>query len=141
MRIAIVALLAASVLGGCASTPRMSDAQRLALYSAHAGAPVRDIRYTDPISWEKIDDHHMLLTMRPSEAWLLRIGGPCLSWGGSSPTIIIDNSLNQLSAGFDNISVPGLSAKCRIEEIRPVDVAAVRAARSRAGQDQVSGAT
>jgi hypothetical protein len=136
MKIALVALLAASVLGGCATTNRMSDAERLALYSAHAGAPVRDIRYTDPISWEKIDDHHMLLTMRPSEAWLLRIGGPCLAWGGSSPTIIIDNSLNQLSAGFDNISVPGLSAKCRIEEIRPVDVAAVRAARN-----QASGAT
>ena len=136
MRKALIALLAVSVVAGCATTG-MSDAERLALYSAYAGPPVRNIPYTNPISWEKIDDHHMLLTMRPSEAWLLRIGGPCLAWGGSSPTIIIDNSLNQLSAGFDNISVPGNPAKCRIEEIRPVDVAAVRDARA----DQASGST
>lgn len=125
---ALVLLMASAALAACASN-RMSDDARLALYSAHAGAPVKDIRYNNPIGWEKIDDDHLLLTMRPSEAYLLRISGPCLDWAGGTPTIIVSNNLNRLSAKFDRISVPGNPASCRIEEIRPVDVAAVRDAR------------
>lgn len=136
MRKTLIALVAVSTLAACAST-RMSDADRLALYSAHAGPPVSNIRYTNPIGWEKIDDEHLLLTMRPREAWLLRISGPCLDWAAGTPTIIVDQSLNRLNAKFDRISVPGNPASCRIEEIRPVDVAAVRAARA----DQASGST
>ena len=125
MRKTFIALVAASVLAGCATTG-LSESERLALYSAHAGAPVNDIRYSNPIGWDKVDGEHLLLTMRPSEVWLLRISGPCLDWSGASPTIIIDNNMNRLTAKFDRISVPGSPASCRIEEIRPVDVAAVR---------------
>lgn len=121
----IVALLAA-----CATT-RMSDAETLALYRAHAGEPLRTVRYYDPVSWEEVDEDHLLLTMRPREVYLLRISGPCLDWGGASPTIAISSQAGFVSAGFDRVSVPGVPAGCRIEEIRPVDIAAVRAARER----------
>ena len=80
----LLAAAIVSLLGACATT-RMSDAESLSLYSAHAGEPVRTIRYFDPISWEKVDDNHLLLTMRPREVYLLTIGGPCLGWGGASP--------------------------------------------------------
>ncbi|MFC7301235.1 DUF6491 family protein [Cognatiluteimonas weifangensis] len=122
---AIVLLLS---LAACASTGRMSEADKLALYSSHAGAPVRDIRYSNPVGWDKVDDQHLLLTMRPSEVWLLRISGPCLDWGGASPTILISAQTGRLSAGFDRIRTAESPASCRIEEIRRVDIAAVRAA-------------
>ena len=124
----LIPMLAVLALAACATT-RMSDSERLALYQAHAGEPVKDIRYINPIGWEKIDDDHLLLNMRPTESYLLRVAGPCLEWAGGSPTIIVSNNLNRLSAKFDRISVPGNPASCRIEEIRPVDVAAVRDAR------------
>jgi|SRR5690606_35437674 len=125
---ALVPMLAALVLAGCATT-RMSDAEKLAFYEAHAGEPVKDIRYRDPIGWDKVDDEHLLLTMRPDEVWLIEVSGPCLDYGSASPTIVIDASFNRLSVGFDRIKVPGNPISCRIEEIRPVDMAAVRDAR------------
>jgi hypothetical protein len=130
MRTLPLVLLISSVAlsSACAST-RMNDVDRLALYSGHAGAPVKSIRYSTPIGWEKIDDNHLLLTTRPREAWLMRVAGPCLDWGGSAPTIAISSQAGVVSAGFDRISTPETPVSCRIEEIRPVDVAAVRAAR------------
>jgi hypothetical protein len=124
----LIAAAVAALLGACAST-RMSDAERLALYGAHAGAPVKTIRYTDPIGWEKVDGEHLLLTLRPREVYLMTVSGPCLDWGGASPTIAISAQAGFVSAGFDRISVPDVPAGCRIEEIRPVDIAAVRAER------------
>jgi uncharacterized protein DUF6491 len=120
-------LVAALSLAACATT-RMSEPEKLALYSGHAGAPVKSIRYTNPISWDKVDDNHLLLTLRPREVWLLRVSGPCLDWGSASPTISISNQAGIVSAGFDRITTPGVPASCRIEEIRPVDIAGVRAA-------------
>ena len=123
---ALAALLLS--LAACASTGHMSDSDKLALYSSHAGAPVRDIRYNTPIGWDKIDDQHLLLTIRPTEAWLLRISGPCMDWAGATPTIVISPVAGgRLSAKFDRIHTPESPVSCRIEEIRPVDVAAVRA--------------
>ena len=124
----LLAAAIVSLLGACATT-RMSDAESLSLYSAHAGEPVRTIRYFDPISWEKVDDNHLLLTMRPREVYLLTIGGPCLGWGGASPAIGISSQAGYVSAGFDRISVPDVPGGCRIEQIRPVDIGAVRAER------------
>lgn len=131
MRSLVFLAVAASLLvGGCASTRGLGyGSENLALYSAHAGAPVRDIRYTNPMGWDKVDDQHLLLTMRPTEAYLLRVSGPCLDWGGANPMIQISTQVNRLSAGFDRISTPESPVSCRIEEIRPVDVAALRASK------------
>ena len=126
--------LLAGTLGACATTDNLSDQQKLALYSSHAGAPVRDVLYRTPLNWEKIDDSHLLLQLRPTESWMLRLSGPCLEWAGSTPVIVIDNNDRQLTAGIDTISFnsinsPAAPMSCRIEEIRPVDLKAVRAAR------------
>jgi hypothetical protein len=131
MRILPLAILVASAsLAACATT-RLSEPEKLALYSSHAGAPVKNIRYTSPISWDKVDGSHLLLTLRPNEAWLFRLPPTCLDWIGTGPTISISNQAGFVSAGFDRVtgSAPGISMSCKIEEIRPVDVAAVRVAR------------
>lgn len=132
----IFALSASLLLAACASTVGLRNgSEKLALYTSHAGPAVRDIHYTTPLGWEKVDDQHLLLTMRPTEVYLLRISGPCLDWGGASPTIQTTTHVNRLSAGFDRISTPGSPAQCRVEEIRPVDVAAVRAEQRQMASD------
>ncbi len=113
---------------GCASTPREADGERLARYQAHAGEPVSKIPYSPSRSrgFDVIDDEHLLLMQSPSRNWLVRVDPPCLAMG-SSPYLLIDSQDNQLTTNFDAVisrSQPGM--RCRIREIRPLDMNAVR---------------
>jgi outer membrane murein-binding lipoprotein Lpp len=128
MKSKLLPVLVAMSLAACA-TARMSEPQRLALYMQHAGEPVKQIRYHDPMGWNRIDDEHVVLDIRPGESWLLTVSGPCLDWGSASPTL----SFSSLSGAFitakiDQIATQGSPMSCRIEEIRPLDMKAVRAA-------------
>ena len=118
-------VVAMTLLAACATTARVSDEQRLALYAAHAGEPVNSIRYTTPMGWEAVDDEHLLLNMRPRESYLLRLDGFCLKQGGSQLAIAVSHQAGVVSSGFDRVSVSGAQMDCRIREIRPVDIKAV----------------
>ena len=131
MKALIVPLIAVLGLGACA-TNRLSDTDRLALYDAHAGAPVKQIRFYNAMGWDRIDDEHVLLSMRPSETWLLKVSGPCLDWGSASPTLRLSSTGPYVMAKFDRILTEGSPISCRIEEIRPIDVKAMRAAQDAA---------
>lgn len=122
-----VALVAALALSGCA-TARIDDGQRLALYQAHAGAPVSQVRYYDPIGWERVDGQHVALQMRPNETWLLTLSGPCLDWAGGSPFLKVVSTDGMTLSTFDRVQVPGGPMSCQVREIRPLDAKAVRAA-------------
>ena len=141
MRMIIAAIAAALVLAGCA-TGRLSDTERLALYQQHAGAPVNQIRYLDPMGWDRIDDQHVVLMMRPNESWLLTLSGPCLAWSNGSPFLGL-SSFNGVSLSrLDKVIASGSQVSCLIQQIRPLDVKALRAAeraRREGGAAQPSG--
>ncbi|RZA18935.1 MAG: hypothetical protein EOP93_10110 [Lysobacteraceae bacterium] len=139
MKAFVVPLLAVLGLAGCA-TNRLSDVDRLAMYEAHAGAPVKQIRFYNAMGWDRIDDEHIVLSMRPRESWLLKISGPCLDWGSASPTLRLSSTGPYVMAKLDRILTVGSPVACRIEEIRPVDIKAVRAAET-AMRAQVSAGT
>ena len=139
MKILIVPLLVALGLSACA-TSRISEADRLSIYQANAGAPVKQIRFYNAMGWDRIDDQHVLLNMRPKETWLLRVSGPCLDWGSASPILRLSSSGPYVMAKFDRILTEGSPVSCRIEEIRPVNVTAVREAET-ALRAQVSAGT
>lgn len=126
MRRIVLFALAACALSGCAST-RISDVDRLALYQQHAGAPVNQVRYHDPMSWDRIDDQHVVLQMRPKESWLLRLSGPCLTWSTGSPFLGISTFTGTTLSKYDKVIAPGSQLSCQIQEIRPIDVKALRA--------------
>lgn len=123
------ATFAGSLLAGCTS-PGATQEQRLALYQAHASAPVKKVPYFNPISWEEIGDEHILVTMKPKEVWLMRLSGPCLDYDGGSPVLAISSQAGYVSSGFDRVTTGGSNFTCRIEEIRQVDTMAMRAARN-----------
>ena len=122
--------LAAVLLAGCAST-RISDADKRALYAAHAGAPVSSFRYFGSLNgWTPIGNDAVAVWTKPSEAWLLDLYGPCNDLG-FSPVIGVTSNMNQVSAGFDKVLTRGAGAMdipCRIKTIRPLDVKAIRQA-------------
>ncbi|QDA58025.1 DUF6491 family protein [Thermomonas aquatica] len=126
MKALIIPMLAVLGLGACA-TNRASDADRLAMYQAHSGAPVKQIRFYNAMGWDRIDDEHVLLSMRPKETWLMKVSGPCLDWGSASPVLRLSSTGPYVMAKLDRILTDGSPVSCRIEEIRPVDVQAVRA--------------
>lgn len=126
MKAVFASALAALCLSACAGNP-ISDTDRLALYQAHAGAPVRQVRYVDPIGWNRVDDQHVVLEMRPNESWLLTLAGPCLNWGSGSPFLKVSTANGLTLTPFDKVIVPGSQISCQIREIRPLDIKAVRA--------------
>ena len=127
MKTLLVPLLAVVSLTACA-TNRMSDTDRLTMYQANAGEPVKRIRYFNAMGWDRVDDQHVVLNMRPKESWLVKVSGPCLDWGSASPVLRLSSSGAYVMAKFDRILTEGSPVSCRIEEIRPVDVNAVREA-------------
>lgn len=131
MRNLILALLAIALLGACATT-RMSEGDKVALYTDHAGPPVKSITYRTPISWERLDDSHLLLTMRPTQGLLVQLPPGCMSWIGSGPAISISNQAGFVSTGFDRVTsnAPGAPMGCVIQEMRPVDLVAAKTARN-----------
>lgn len=138
MKTLLIPLLAVASLAACA-TNRMSDTDRLALYQAHAGAPVKQIRNYDAMGWDRIDGEHVLLSMRPRETWLLTLSGNCLDWSMGSPFLAISSQTGWVMAKFDRVMVRDSPISCRIEEIRPVDVKAMRAAEQAKTSAQASG--
>jgi hypothetical protein len=134
---ALIALAAALAMAGCA-TPRISDAERLALHLAHAGAPVSQIRYFNPMGWGRVDGDHLVLDMRPNQSWLIRVSGGCLDWGHGI-TLGISSSTGWVSTRFDRVYAQGAQMSCVIQEIRPIDRKALRAAENALRAQSVSG--
>ena len=130
LQLPLLALLSVFALAGCAS--RQTRAEKLAAFQAHAGAPVKQMRYYSPVGWEEVDDQHILLTMRPREVYLMRLSGPCLDYGAGSPALAISSTAGYVASGFDRVTVGPSNLSCRIEEIRPVDMAAMRATQANA---------
>lgn len=123
----LLPLVAVLLLGACV-TRGPSEVDRLAMINANAGAPVNQIRYFNAMGWERVDSHHVLLSMRPRETWLLTVSGPCLDWGSGSPVMGLSSNGGFVYTKFDRITTAGSPASCRIEEIRPVDAIALRKA-------------
>lgn len=130
MRTAVLAsLLLALAVTGCASTRAMPDAARAALYRAHAGEPVDTFPYMRPLTdWAPLDRHGLAVWTSPTRAWLLEVSDcPDLEWAHA---ISVSNNVGRVSARFDQVTPlgTGRSIPCRIEQIRPLDVKAIREA-------------
>lgn len=122
------------LLGACSSgTASVRDADRIAQLRAAAGDPVRSIRFTGMVtSWTAVGDSVLAVWLRPREAWLMELSGRCTQLRGAL-AISFTNQTGRITAGFDRVLVrtnrPNSAAStgaCRIREIRPLDVAALR---------------
>ena len=133
MRIALFFVAGALLLAACASNPRMADAQKLALYRAHAGEPVPSFRLFGSLnSWTPLGDSALAVWTRPNEAWLLDVSGPCQDLEFAT-AIRLTDSIGQVSARFDRVIPLELSGgprtaqmPCIIQSIRPLDTRAIR---------------
>ncbi len=130
MKTAIATSLSVLMLAGCA-TGRLSSAERLEIYRAHAGPPQQDLQYFGSLNgWTQLGDSALAVWTRPSEAYLLELRGPCdgLSF---APAIGLTSQMGRVSARFDKVLVRdtggGPRVPCFINNIRKLDVPALRA--------------
>lgn len=118
------------LLAACATHPAQRDADNLALYNTHSGAPVDQFRYFGRMTqWVSLGDQALAVWTRPSEAWLLDLSGPCPDLEFAQ-AIGLSSTVNTVSARFDKVTVLGGGAHhipCQIARIRPIDVDALRA--------------
>ncbi|TWI10673.1 DUF6491 family protein [Aerolutibacter ruishenii] len=127
-RILLMAFLAAGLLSGCA-TNRISDAERLDIYRAHASAPVPSFRYfTSLDGWTPLGDAALAVWARPNDVYLLELSGSCPGLD-FAPAISVTSQMGTVYARFDKVVVLGsnmATIPCQIREIRPVDIKAIR---------------
>ena len=124
---------AALALSACA-TGKMSDNDKLALYRAHAQAPVQSFRYLSRIDgWTPLGDSAVAIWTRPNEAYLLEVDRPCPDLGFAQ-AIGLTSQTGAVYSRFDKV-IPRVFGggrpapiPCQIREIRPLDVKALKAA-------------
>jgi hypothetical protein len=125
-------------LGACATDAGLRDAEKLAIYRAHAGAPVSSFQYFGSInSWTSLGDSAIAVWTRPNQAYLLDLYGPC-SDIEFTPVISVTNQMGRVNARFDKVIAHNRSSvdiPCTIEKIYPLDVKAIRAA-EKSARDQ-----
>lgn len=125
-----VMLASMAMLTACSSVPTAQRySKRAAAYAEAAGEPVRSFRYTQLYSWEPLGESQLALYTRPTEAWLIDTTGPCrdLSYATS---IILTSNMSNVQTNLDKIipgSPTGIPMPCYIGQIRPVDVAKLKA--------------
>lgn len=128
----VSAFVALALLAGCASNPVERDRQQLAEYRQHAGAPVESFRYFGRVSsWTPLGDESLAIWTTPSRAYLLDVDGPCNDLAFAQ-AIRLSESVGMVHARFDTVTPLGTGIRnlpCRIREIRPLDVKALREAR------------
>ena len=128
MKKLIALLFTALALTACSSTPRMSNADRLALYQSHAGEPVNSFRLDRSFTWTSLGDDGLAVWTGANRGHLLEFRSRCNGLGFAS-RINITNSMNQVTARFDSVQLrnaPGAPVQsCRIWTIRPLDVRAL----------------
>lgn len=128
----LLSILALTALLPACATSGLSDAQKLDLYRAHAGTPVKDFQSFGTFSgWTPLGDHALTVWTRPNRAYLLDLTGPCPDLG-FAPAISLSNQMGNVSARFDYVTVHGTGGlthiPCRIQEIRPLDVKGLKEA-------------
>lgn len=131
---ALLPALAVALLSGCATNPAQRDEDNLALYRQHAGAPVDGFSYLGRFdSWTPLGKDALAIWTSPTRAWLLDV-----SLCNDLPyaqSIRLSAGAGRVSARFDDVTPMGTGLSpipCRIEQIRPIDVPALREARRQA---------
>ena len=128
---AALALVSVAVAGTPSDAEKAKDAQRLEAARANAGDPVKTVRFLRPIhSYEVVGDQSVLVWETKNKAWLVDLSesDDCRpSVLHSSFSIGLDSSYDTMNTSNGYV-VGDHSLRCKITQIREVDVRAMRVA-------------
>ncbi len=119
----------------CATSTRLSPAERLEWYRANAGEPVRSIHYTGRLwGWRPLGDSALTVWTRRDQGFLLELVTRCPEMAFAT-SIGLSTRTSRVSAGFDSVvvqrgGITGSRTSCRIATIRPINTQVVKESRS-----------
>jgi hypothetical protein len=140
-RLVASSLLAVMVLAGCSSggIPKHEDeAQVRARFGAYAGEPIDRMTWMGQYySWEPIGENQLVVFTTPSDAYLLKVSGPCTDLKFVT-SIGLTSTASTVYSRLDSVKVRHW--RCPIAEIRKVDYKRMRAdMRAEAGRAKPAG--
>ena len=121
-----LALLLAS---GCATSlpgPAERTAKRLDEVERHAGAPIEEFHFWQMDRWESLGPFAIAVWTNPNEAYLITVRPPCAGLDFAD-AVGVSSTGRRVSRSFDFVTFE--HQRCRIAEIRPVDIKALKAER------------
>ncbi|MFC5570750.1 DUF6491 family protein [Lysobacter yangpyeongensis] len=132
MKLSHITLAALAFAFSACASGGMTDTEKLALYRAHALAPVPSFHYLGRIDgWTPLGDTAVAVWTRPNVAYLLEVDGPCPDLDFAS-AIGLTNQSGTVYSRFDKV-IPRTHGganpiPCHIGQIRPLDVKAIKSA-------------
>jgi hypothetical protein len=119
------ALLAAVLLTGCATGPKLN-------YTEYAGEPIKSFYMSNFDGWSAVSKDQLVVWAGMNKAYLLKIEGYC-------PDLQFANAIAVTSTGntvdkFEKVIVG--RDRCLISEIRPLDVKQMKADRKIMREEQ-----
>jgi hypothetical protein len=123
------------LVAACSMSSRMTPAERLDWYRAHAGEPVRSIAVTGRLwGWRSLGDRALTIWTRSDQGFLVDLTGACPEMAFAK-SIGVTTRNNRVQAGFDSVvvqrgGIPGGRTLCRIDTIRPLNTSVVKEAKS-----------
>ena len=114
---------------GCATTrgapERVETNPKLERYRPYVGAPIERIVSFKLDSWESVGRSQVILWTGVNEAYLVTVRSPCLDLD-TSERIAVTSTASSISR-FEKLIVGRDGQQCWINEIRPIDVARMKA--------------
>lgn len=137
-KVPVLLVLAGTLAAGCATSPGLTQQDRLALYREHAGAPVMTFRLERIIgthNWTPLGDQAVVVWTSATRGHLLEMRTRCSGLAMAS-RISITNRMGLVTARLDSVlprtatgPIPVGTASCRIDTIRPLDGRTIRDAK------------
>ena len=123
-------MLAVLVLALSAALPAAAKQHSHVNYAAYAGEAIPEFKFTQLYNWQRTGDKTMVVWTKPSTAYLLTLANTCdaldsrvtLQVGG------VDGVTGRLQAGSGDVIIGQLH--CRVQQIQPIDLVALRASKS-----------
>jgi hypothetical protein len=126
MKLRALILACAALLAACAAVKRDEGPTQLEHYLAFAGEPIDRFNYPQRLrSWRPIGRDHLLVVTGTDRGYLLAVTPGCVGLQTSRTIAITTRATTMyVSSGVDEVRVE--RDRCRIIEIRPVDMARMR---------------
>ncbi|RPI12325.1 MAG: hypothetical protein EHM60_12280 [Lysobacterales bacterium] len=132
-----------ALLAGCATPPERTPDERLELYRAAAGEPVRALSFAGRLrGWTPLGPDAVAVWIRRDRGYLLEVARPCHDLA-FSVYLTLTSRQGRVVAGADSVIARRTSggiggARCRIETIRPLDPDALRESRRNLREGEVA---
>lgn len=128
-------LCAVLLVTACATTSRLTPAERLEFYRANAGEPVRSFHSPGRLwGWRALGDSALTVWPSSSRGFLLELSQRCPDMVFAS-SIGLTTRTGRVAAGFDSVIIQrsgaqGSRTTCRIDTIRPLNTRVVKESKS-----------